>query len=60
MEAGDKKGKLFNMMHNFQYVPRSEYMPVKKELEKLINAVQNELRDDYFTFSFTLCRKHSS
>ena len=28
-------------------------MPVKKELEKLINAVQNELRDDYFTFSFT-------
>lgn len=53
MEAGDKKGKLFNMMHNFQYVPRSEYMPVKKELEKLINEVQNELRDDYFTFSFT-------
>lgn len=53
MAAWDKKGRLFNMMHNFQYVPSAEYMPVKKELEKLINAVQNELRDDYFTFSFT-------
>ena len=53
MVAWDKKGRLYNMMHNIQYVPRSEYMPVKKELEKLINAVQNELRDDYFTFSFT-------
>ena len=40
-------------MHNFQYVPRCDYMPVKKELEQLINAVQNELRNDYFTFSFT-------
>lgn len=39
-------------MHNFQYVPRSEYLPVKKELEKLINEVQDEVRE-YFTFSFT-------
>lgn len=53
MAAWDKKGRLFNMMYNFQYVPSAEYMPVKKELEKLINAVQNELRYDYFTFSFT-------
>lgn len=53
MVVWDKKGRLYNMMHNFEYVPSAEYMPVKKELEKLINAVQNELRDDYFTFSFT-------
>lgn len=39
-------------MHNFQYVPRSEYLPVKKELEKLINEVQDEVRE-HFTFSFT-------
>jgi len=41
------------MKHNFQYVPRSEYLPVKKELEELIHTVQNEIRNDYFTFSFT-------
>lgn len=41
------------MKHDFQYVPRSEYLPIKKELEELINLVQDELRDDYFTFSFT-------
>ncbi|MCR5836910.1 MAG: hypothetical protein K6G88_10430 [Lachnospiraceae bacterium] len=40
------------MQYDFQYVPRSEYLPVKKELEKLINEVQNEVRE-YFTFSFT-------
>lgn len=41
------------MKHDFQYVPRSEYLPIKKEFEKLINLVQNELRNEYFTFSFT-------
>lgn len=41
------------MKHDFQYVPRSAYLPIKKELEKLINLVQNELRNEYFTFSFT-------
>lgn len=40
------------MSYNFKYVPRSKYLPVKKELERLINAVQNEVRE-YFTFSFT-------
>lgn len=40
------------MKHDFEYVPRSEYMPVKKELEELINDVQDCLRDR-FTFSFT-------
>lgn len=41
------------MKHNFQYVPRHDYLPIKKELEQLIHAVQDELRNDYFTFSFT-------
>lgn len=41
------------MKHDFQYVHRCEYLPIKKELEELINLVQDELRDDYFTFSFT-------
>lgn len=40
------------MMHDYVYVPRSEYLPVKKELEQLINNVQDEVRE-YFTFSFT-------
>ena len=40
------------MSYNFKYVPRSKYLPEKKELERLINAVQNEVRE-YFTFSFT-------
>ena len=40
------------MQHNFEYVPRKEYLPVKKELELLINDVQDEVRE-YFTFSFT-------
>ena len=47
-----KERKIDYMQHDFQYVPRSEYLPVKKELEKLINAVQNEVRE-YFTFSFS-------
>lgn len=40
------------MQHDFEYVPRKEYLPVKKELELLINDVQDEVRE-YFTFSFT-------
>ena len=38
-------------MSNFKYVPKKEYLPVKKELINLINLVQNEVRE-YFTFSF--------
>ena len=41
------------MKHDFQYVPRCKYLPIRMKLEKLINSVQNELRNDYFTFSFT-------
>lgn len=40
-----------NFMSNFKYVPKKEYLPVKKELINLINLVQNEVRE-YFTFSF--------
>lgn len=36
-------------MYNFYYVPKSEYMPVKKEVIELINKVRNELRGN-FTF----------
>lgn len=38
-------------MKKFEYVSKKEYMPVKKELIKLINLVQDEVRDD-FTFRF--------
>lgn len=39
------------IMKNFEYVPKSEYQPVKKELIQLINLVQDEVRE-YFTFRF--------
>ena len=51
MEAWAKKRRK-DMQHDFEYVPRKEYLPVKKELELLINDVQDEVRE-YFTFSFT-------
>ena len=38
-------------MSNFKYVSKNEYMPVKKELLKLINLVQDEIRE-YFTFRY--------
>lgn len=40
------------MQHDFQFVPKTEWLPVRKELEKLINDVQNDVRNE-FTFSFT-------
>ena len=40
------------MRHEYQYVSKEEYMPVKKELEELIHLVQDELRDE-FTFSYS-------
>lgn len=40
------------MQHDYQYVPRKEWLPVRRELEELINDVQNEVREE-FTFSFT-------
>lgn len=38
-------------MHDFKYVPKSEYQPVKNQLIKLINLVQNEVQN-HFTFQF--------
>lgn len=38
-------------MKHYEYVKKSEYMPVKKELIELINLVQDDLRDK-FTFRF--------
>ncbi len=37
------------MPYDFIYVPKQEYMPVKKQLMELINQVQNEVRN-YITF----------
>lgn len=38
-------------MNHFEYVSKSKYMPVKKELIKVINQVQDELREQ-FTFDY--------
>lgn len=35
----------------FEYVPKSEFLPVKNELVELINCVQDEVRE-HFTFRF--------
>lgn len=40
-----------HMTHDYEYVSRKEFMPVKKELIHLIHDVQNELRDE-FTFQY--------
>ena len=39
-------------MYSFQYVPRSEYMPIKNMVIEIIHRVQEEVRDD-FTFQFS-------
>lgn len=38
-------------MNHFEYVSKSKYMPVKKELIKIISQVQDELREQ-FTFDY--------
>lgn len=38
-------------MYNYEYVTRNEALPIKKELIKIINQVQDIVRDD-FTFNF--------
>lgn len=38
-------------MHNFRYVTKKEWKPVKEELLKLIKLVQDEVRE-HFTFQF--------
>ena len=38
-------------MYHFKYVPRTKYLPLKKEIIELIKEVQNQVRDK-FTFQF--------
>ena len=38
-------------MHDFQYVPRTEYQPLKNQIIQILNEVQDEVRDD-FTFQY--------
>lgn len=40
-------------MNKYEFVPKSEYMPVRIELEKIIKKVQRLLHDE-FTFQFKL------
>ena len=40
------------MQHDFHYVCRSNYRPVKEQLWKLINEVQKEMRKNSFSFQF--------
>ena len=39
----------------YEYVKKSEYAPVRKELEEIIKSVQNEMWEKYgLTFQFQL------
>ena len=38
-------------MHDFRYVPRIEYQPLKNQIILILNEVQDEVRDD-FTFQY--------
>ena len=38
-------------MHNFEYVPKEEWKPVKDELSEIIQKLQDEVRD-CFTFQY--------
>ena len=38
-------------MHDFRYVPRTEYQPLKNQIILILNEVQDEVRDD-FTFQY--------
>lgn len=39
------------IMHDFEYVPKEEWKPIRDELFKIIHRLQNEIRDD-FTFQY--------
>ena len=39
------------IMHNFEYVPKEEWKPVKDELSEIIQKLQDEVRD-CFTFQY--------
>ena len=47
----DGMGGKDNIMFNFDYVTKAEALPVKKELIKIVNEVQNLVREK-FTFNF--------
>ncbi len=38
-------------MHNFKYVPKEEWKPIRDELLEIIHRLQNEVRDN-FTFQY--------
>ena len=39
------------IMHDFEYVPKEEWKPIRNELFEIIHRLQNEVRDD-FTFQY--------
>lgn len=39
------------IMHDFEYVPKEEWKPIRDELFEIIHRLQNEVRDD-FTFQY--------
>ena len=39
------------IMHNFEYVPKEEWEPIRDELFEIIHRLQDEVRDD-FTFQY--------
>ena len=39
------------IMHNFKYVPKEEWKPIRDELLEIIHRLQNEVRDN-FTFQY--------
>ena len=39
------------IMHNFEYVPKKEWEPIRDELFEIIHRLQDEVRDD-FTFQY--------
>ncbi len=39
------------IMHNFEYVPKEEWKPIRDELLEIIHRLQNEVRDN-FTFQY--------
>lgn len=44
--------RIYCMQHDFHYVSKREYSPVKEHLWNMIHEVQKDLRKDYFTFQF--------
>ena len=39
------------IMHDFEYVTKEEWEPIRDELFEIIHRLQNEVRDD-FTFQY--------